>query len=183
MNNCWKTVNISREIGQGRIYIMSSFMALLAFILLFLPYSIYHHNVLIKDHGLLPLIITLLTLPLVHKLTHVIPLILCYRRIKVHLHLTMGFIPTLTCKLRSFLSKKTTMFMWLGPTLFLTIPGIVAAIVLPSYYPYILLYTAINIGLSFKDFVYIKQIVNAPKKCLIEEAKDGYDILIKNSTH
>ncbi|GAA0490716.1 DUF3267 domain-containing protein [Salinibacillus aidingensis] len=179
MNNCWKTVNVSREFGLGRLYLMSSFLAFFSFIILFLPYSIYHQDVLIKDHGFIPLLIILFTLPTVHQMAHVIPLILCYKRTKINWSVLLRFVPALMVKPKSSLSKKVSIFMWLGPTLFLTIPALIAGFVLADYYPYILLFTAFNIGLSLKDYYYCKQFLKAPKKCKIENAKDGYDILIQ----
>ncbi|SES98834.1 Putative zincin peptidase [Salinibacillus kushneri] len=179
MNNCWKTVNVTREFGQSRLYLMSSFLAFFTFILLFLPYSIYHQNIVIKDHGFIPLLIILMTLPTVHQMAHVIPLILCYKRTKINWDLAFKCIPILRVRPRSSLSKKPSIFMWFGPTLFLTVPGLITGAVLGNYYPYILLFVALNIGMSFKDFFYIKQFLKAPKKCKIEDAKDGYDILIQ----
>jgi hypothetical protein len=38
--------------------------------------------------------------------------------------------------------------------------------------------TALNMGLCFPDFLYVKQIQSAPSSCQIEELESGYDILI-----
>ncbi|MBB6454669.1 multisubunit Na+/H+ antiporter MnhE subunit [Salirhabdus euzebyi] len=179
MNNCWKTVNITRELGQGRIYIMSCLIGLFAFILLFLPYSILHQHTPIKDLGFGALLIILVLLPTLHKMTHVLPLVLLNKRMRVRWQLEMGFIPTISYQTKTQLSKGNSIFMWLSPTIFLTIPGLVVGFVTPTYYPYIIVFTAMNIGMSFKDFLYIKQFIYAPKKCIIENAKDGYDILVQ----
>jgi hypothetical protein len=178
MHSCWKTVNITREFGSGRIYISSCLFGVFAFILLFLPYSLLHQNNAIVDHGFLPVLLMLIVLPMVHNLTHVIPLILFNKKVKIRWRFELGFIPTFSFQPKKSLSKTGSILVWLAPTILLTIPGLIGGSVLPNYYPYVILFIAINIGMSFKDFIYVKHFLKAPKKCLIEKAKEGFDILV-----
>lgn len=176
--NCWKSFNITKDLGSNRIYILSLMLGVLSFIFLYLPFAMIHQNHQVKDHGMLPVAIALFLLPTIHKLMHMIPLVLLHKRIRVRWKLKKGFLPTFSYRTFSSLSKRTSIIMALAPTLLLTIPGLITSYVFPGYYAYIILFTSVNIGLSFTDFICVRQFVRAPKQCIIENVKDGYDILI-----
>lgn len=178
--NCWKTVNIQRDVGQGRVYLLSLISGMLAFIFLFLPYSILHLEAAIKDPGIWLISLMMLTLPFLHKIAHIASLGLLNKRIKIKWERKYWLIPFFSYQMLTSLSKKTSIIIWLAPTIFITVPCLILAVVFPAYYPYLLIFAAVNIGLSFSDFIYIKQFLQAPKKCIIENARDGYDILIKD---
>jgi hypothetical protein len=179
MMNCWKTVNINKEFGLNRVYFMSFLTGLLSFMLLYLPLSMFHGTHDMKDHGFLPLLVILFFLPAMHRLMHILPLILFYKRLRVKFRFRKRFIPTFTYQCKSKLSKQTSIMMALAPTLFITVPAIVMSCVFPNYYAYLILFAAVNIGLSFSDFLYLNYFAKAPRKCIIENAKEGYDILIQ----
>ncbi|WP_226038021.1 DUF3267 domain-containing protein [Aquibacillus saliphilus] len=176
--NCWKTVNVTREFGLNRIYLISLLTGLMSFIFLYLPFSIVHQTNELKDHGLLPLLIGLILLPMVHKLTHILPLFLVKKRLKMNWRFKIGLFPTFSFLTNKRMSKKTSITILLAPTVLITIPGLISSYLFAEYHAYILLFTSVNIGLSFTDFLYTSHIIKAPKKCIIENAKNGYDILI-----
>ncbi|KGX92603.1 hypothetical protein N781_14830 [Pontibacillus halophilus JSM 076056 = DSM 19796] len=179
--NCWKTVNINKDFGSDRIFMVSFLLGTFSFMFLYVPFSMIHHQPALEDHGLLPLALALFLLPSIHKLTHILPLVLLNKRVRVQWKFKRGFLPTFRYRANSALSKKTSILMALAPTLLLTIPGLIACYVFPNYFAYILLFTCINIGLSFFDFLCVRHFLRAPRKCIIENAKDGYDILIQNT--
>lgn len=178
MMNCWKTVNVTREVGTNRINLISFLLGLLSFIVLFLPFSIIHQSNNMKDHGIFPLLIGLALLPIAHKLMHILPLILTNKRLKLKWHFIKGLIPICTLLTQTKTSKQITIFFLLAPTIFLTVPGLIASYLFPNYFAYCLIFTAFNIGLSYTDFLYAIRLIKAPKKCIVENAKDGYDILV-----
>ncbi|MFC0523494.1 DUF3267 domain-containing protein [Pontibacillus salicampi] len=176
--SCWKSFNITKEFGSDRIYLMSLILGTLSFIFLYLPASMYHQNHTMEEYGLLPITVALFMLPAVHKLMHLLPLVLLNKRLRIRWKLKRGIFPTFSYRTQASLSKGTSILMALTPTLFLTIPGLVTSYMFPSYFAYIILFTSVNIALSFTDFLCVRQFLLAPKKCIIENAKDGYDILI-----
>lgn len=177
--NCWKSFNISKEVGLNRVYMISLLLGITSFIFLYLPYSMIHSSHRTQDHGMLPITIALFLLPAIHRLMHIIPLILLNKRVQVYWKFKKGILPSFDYRTLSGLSKGTSITKALAPTLLLTVPGLVSSYAFPSYFPYILLFTSVNIGLSFTDFLCVKQFIKAPKKCVIENAKDDYDILIQ----
>lgn len=177
--NCWKTINLSREYGTNRIYLVSLFTGVLSFVVLYLAFSMVHGSGVFKDHGLLPLLIGIIAIPACHKLAHTLSLMFIKKRIKVSQKRRLGFIPTLSFATKAKMSKPASLFILLAPSFFLTLPGIAASYFFAEYYVYFLIFTAINIGYSSTDFLYIYQMLKAPRRCVIENAKDGYDILVQ----
>ncbi|WP_272446343.1 DUF3267 domain-containing protein [Aquibacillus salsiterrae] len=176
--NCWKTINVTREFGVNRIYVVSLLLGMLSFIFLYLPFSIINQTHELKDHGFIPLVVGLALLPLVHNLMHILPLFLVNRRLKIKWQFKKGIIPIISNLSKSKMSKYTTVFSLLAPTLFLTVPGLISSYLFVDYYAYFLIFTAFNIGLSFTDFLYIQHLLRAPRKCIVENDQDGYDILV-----
>ncbi|WP_181349239.1 DUF3267 domain-containing protein [Thalassobacillus sp. CUG 92003] len=179
MINCVKSVNINKDIGINRIYLMSFLTGLVSFLFLYLPFSMAHSTHDVKDHGFLPLVIILFFLPAIHRLMHIVPLLLTNKRLRMKFKFKRRLIPTFVYQCKSTLSKQTSLLMALSPTLFITLPGLVMGYVLPDYFAYFVLFSAVNIGLSFSDFLYIHYFMKAPRKCIIENAKEGYDILVQ----
>ncbi|MBN8233637.1 DUF3267 domain-containing protein [Halobacillus kuroshimensis] len=178
MMNCWKSVNINKEFGLNRVYIMSILTGLLSFLILYLPFSMIHATHDMNDHGFIPLLVILFFLPSIHRLMHMLPLMLSYKRLRVHFKFRKRCVPTFSYQCKTRLSKPMSMTMALAPTFLITVPTLVMSYVFPNYFAYLVLFASVNIGLSFSDFLYVSHFAKAPKKCIIENAKDGYDILI-----
>lgn len=178
MMNCWKSVNINKEFGHNRVYLLSFLTGLLSFLILYLPFSMVHGTHEMNDHGFLPLLIILFFLPSMHRLMHMLPLMLSYKRLRVKFKFKKRYVPTFTYQCKSKLSKKTSIMMALAPTFLITMPALIMGYVFPNYFAYLVLFASVNIGLSFSDFLYLNYFAKAPKKCLIENAKEGYDILV-----
>ncbi|GGD23879.1 DUF3267 domain-containing protein [Pontibacillus salipaludis] len=176
--NCWKSFNITKEFGSNRIYLLSSILGVISFILLYVPLAMVHQSHQVHDYGLLPLAASLFLLPAIHKLMHMIPLVLLNKRVRVRWKLKRGVMPTFSYRTCSTLSKTTSIMVALAPTVLLSVPGLITSFVFPNYFAYIILFTAVNIGLSFTDFLCVNQFMRAPKQCIIENVRDGYDILI-----
>lgn len=176
--NCWKTINLNREFGLSRICLLSLLLGMLSFIFLYLFFSMIHQTSSVKDHGLIPLIAGLILLPTIHKLTHILPLILANKRIKFKWQLNAGIFPNFTFHTKTKMSKNTSLFVLLAPTTLISAPGLITSYILVDYYVYFLLFVSVNIAFSFTDFLYMKQLLRAPKKCLVESEKDSFDILI-----
>ncbi|MDC3425625.1 DUF3267 domain-containing protein [Aquibacillus sp. 3ASR75-11] len=176
--NCWKTVNVSREFGLNRIYMISFLLGLLSFVFLYLPLSMIHQSSNQQEYGLLPLLLGLLLLPALHKLMHIVPLILANKRLKIKWKIKMGLLPIFSYRSKSRLSKKTSVLSLLAPTMLITLPGLVTSFVYPDYFAYILLFSCVNIGMSFTDYLYAYHVIKAPRRCIIENANDEFDILI-----
>ncbi|UOR13210.1 DUF3267 domain-containing protein [Halobacillus amylolyticus] len=177
--NCWKTVDINKEFGPNRINLLSLLTGLMSFLIIYLPFSIIHGTHELKDHGFVPLMMILFLLPAMHRLMHILPLVLLYKRVRVTFKFRKRFTPTFTYQCTSKLSKQTSIIMALAPTFLITMPALMMSFIFPGYFAYLVLFAAVNIGLSFSDFLYLNQFARAPRRCVISNSKSGYDILIQ----
>ncbi len=177
--NCWKSVNITKEFGQNRLSIISFMLGLISFIFLYVPLSIVHSNVHVNESGILPLIAGLIMLPVLHTLMHILPLIIMNKRVKLIYKKRNSFLPLFTYYTKAQVTKKVALAVMLAPTLFITVPGMVASYLFADFYVYLLLLTSVHIGMSFTDILYARYISKAPKASFIENDNYGVDILIK----
>lgn len=177
--NCWKSVNLVKEFGYNRLFLVSFLIGLLTFIVLYVPASIIHGTSHVKESGFLPFVIALLLLPTLHSLTHILPLIIMNKRVKVIYKTKKWIVPVFSYNTKYHLTKKASLIVAIAPTIFLTVPSMTASYISKDYYVYYLLFTAVHIGISFLDLLYINHIIKAPKKAFIENRNDEFDILIK----
>lgn len=177
--NCWKSININKEFGLNRLYLLSFLIGLGAFIFLYLPFSIIHGTTEINDLGIIPLIIALLCLPTIHSLMHILPLIMMNKRAKLIFMRKNKLFPIINYYTKKHLTKKASIVVALAPTMLLTIPGLMASFLYADYYVYFLIFTAIHIGITLTDFLYVINISKAPKHSYIESTNDEISILVK----
>lgn len=179
--NCWKSVNITKEFGLSRLYLVSFLTGLLAFIFLYVPFSILQGDIHVNESGIVPFILGLVLLPTIHSFMHILPLIMMNKSVKFIYKTKNKKLPVFTYYTKSQLTKKVSLMVALAPTILITIPGIAASYMVADFYVYILLFTSVHIGISFIDFLYVVHIAKAPKKSFIENDRNGFDILIKAS--
>ncbi|WP_240339760.1 DUF3267 domain-containing protein [Halobacillus ihumii] len=177
--NCWKSVNINKEFGFNRVCLLSLLTGLMSFLVIYLPLSIIHKTTQMIDLGFIPLLIGLFLLPAIHRLMHILPLVLLYKRVRVTFKFRNRITPTFTYQCTSKLSKQTSIIMAMAPTLLITVPALMMSVIFPGYFAYLVIFAAVNIGLSLPDFLYLNQFARAPRRCVIANSKNGYDILIQ----
>lgn len=179
--NCWKSINLTKEFGLNRLYIISLLTGLLAFIFLYVPFSILHGDIHVNESGIVPLIIGLIMLPTIHSFMHILPLIMMNKRVKLIYKTKNKALPLFTYHTKAHVTKKASLVVALAPTALITVPGMVASYFFSGFYVYILLFISVHIGISFVDFLYVVYISKAPKRSFIENDNNGFDILIKAS--
>ncbi|WP_026905664.1 DUF3267 domain-containing protein [Paucisalibacillus globulus] len=176
--NCWKSVNLDKQYGLKWINLISIFTALLSFIILNVPFSIFHQVNQVNDSGIILFLLAIILLPTLHSFMHILPLFLFKRRINLII-LRKKALPVFTFYTDTHISKNAFIISALAPTLIITIPGLIATLVFPNIYIYFLLITSLNIGISFLDYLTIFHLIKAPKNAFIENGNEGFDILLK----
>ncbi len=165
--------------GQSRTLLISLLIGVLSFIILYVPFSIYHGTNRSHEAGIIPFIIAICFMPTIHSFMHILPLLIMRKRAKIVYKLKIKFIPVFTYYTKTHITKKVSLIVLLSPTILVSLTGIFATYLFVDYYLYILLFTCMHIGISFIDFWCINQIIRAPKEAFIQNENDGYDILLK----
>ncbi|RKQ31274.1 DUF3267 domain-containing protein [Oceanobacillus halophilus] len=177
--NCWKSIKLKKEFGHNRTLLISTLLGLLIFIVLYVPFSIYHGTNRSHDSGMIVFIIAMSFLPTLHSFVHILPLIMMKKRVKIAYKLKMKIFPIFTYYTKTHVTKKVSLIVLIAPTVMITLPGIISTYLFGEWYLYLLLFTCTHIGVTFIDFWYMSQIIKAPKKAFIQNDNDGYDILVK----
>ncbi|SHG66856.1 DUF3267 domain-containing protein [Ornithinibacillus halophilus] len=180
--NCWKSINLEKEYGRQWLKYISFLISLLTFITLYVPFSIIHGETNTNDSGIVYFIIALITLPILHTLSHMMPLIIAKKPVKMVFHKNRNRTPVLTYCTNAHISKTMSLLVAIAPTFFITLPGIMMSWLVVDYYVYTLILTSIHVGMTYVDFLYIHHIAKAPKKSFVENGNNGFDILLKESS-
>lgn len=179
--NCWKSIHIEREFGLSYIRGMSLITAVVAFIFSYLILSTYHGSHHVEEAGITFFLVSIICLPFLHLLGHVLPLILLKKPVKFTLYKKNRFLPICTYYTRTHLTKKVSILAALSPTFLITVPAIILGFYSIDYYVYISLFVSLHIGISFTDFIYISQIAKAPKTAIVEDGIRQFDVLLKDT--
>ncbi|MFD1360978.1 DUF3267 domain-containing protein [Lentibacillus salinarum] len=178
--NCWKTINFNKEFGMNRLYLQSFLIGLLAFILLYIPFSVKHGTADLYESGIIPLILAIFFMPIMHTSMHILPLIMLNKRARLIFKRNTLFFPIVNYYTKKHLTKKASLLAAGAPTLLITIPGIMGAWLFSEYYVYFLIFTSVHMAMTFTDFLYILYISKAPKRSYIENSNNEITILVNS---
>ncbi|MFC0272064.1 DUF3267 domain-containing protein [Metabacillus herbersteinensis] len=178
--NCWKTINLSKDFGLHRIYIFSMLTMIITFIIIYLPIHFVYPQVEFKEGQFFFFILVLVTLIPIHKLFHVLPLILSGNRVNFRVKY-LTFIPSLQIKACYSIKKSSMLCSLLFPLLFITPLLVIAGTSFLPYIHYFCILIAYHIGMCVPDLIFAKLILQAPKTSYIEEFEDGFEILVHKS--
>ncbi|MFB4163740.1 DUF3267 domain-containing protein [Alteribacillus sp. JSM 102045] len=177
--NCWKSINLRKEYNPFRLMLFSLSFMVFTFIFSFLGFSLYYKNITYAELSMLNTFGFLLLLYPIHTLLHLIPLWFVGVRIQTNVKNKQKKIPALMMKFTKPVGRNFYICAMLFPTLFISLVSLIGAITFPPYMYYFLLVFSFNTGLAVYDFIYIKQLLGAPRQCLVEQNKNGMDILLK----
>ncbi|MFP7494845.1 metalloprotease family protein [Terribacillus saccharophilus] len=177
--NCWKSVDAKKDLGSNRIFLISTMIGILTFIILYPMLTLIHPKMKIEETGLLISLFSLYLLPFIHVITHLIPFWITGKRCAYKLRWIGSCIPMLQFKVSTGTSKFIPFFSLLMPTILLTLPLLSAAIFLDTMPIYCILLVSLNAGMTFSDGFYLCNLLQAPRKCVIAGTDKSYDILVK----
>lgn len=179
--HCWKTINVKKQYGFDRIFMLSSLLVVAVFSLFYVMLEILHDNRLSDDRFAVFLLSFMLLYP-VHKSLHFLPLIRYRNRIHFSVKTQFNFMPILSIRIKEPVPKKRFLFALLAPFLILNSLLIAGAFMFPEFGHYFTMLLAYHCGLCLIDLLYIKNLARSPRKALIEETETGYEILVPPAT-
>lgn len=181
--NCWKTINLSRDLGNQRLMVVSFLVMLAAFIMIYVPLSIIYESIHLNDDYLYLFIICLILIIPMHLICHALPAWTTGQRIKIKISFKSVIFPIFNIEYNHSLTRNLKIVSFLAPTLLITCPLLFFSIIYPQYMHYLSIGAAINIGLSVTDIIYLMILIKAPKKSIVEHTKYSFDILIHHKSN
>ncbi|MDQ0254217.1 hypothetical protein J2S74_001592 [Evansella vedderi] len=173
--NCWKSISIEKEFGRERLLFMSLIMMLSYFIIHFVFFRTFISNVPFVDFGL-PLLFFILSIIPVHILLHCLPIWAFGKKATISIREQW---PYCNFSTKQAISKQLLIVSIAFPLVVITLVTIIISVMMPQWMHVMAIVAAINMGLSVYDLLYLKQLIHAPKSCVIEEYENGYNILYK----
>lgn len=178
--NCWKSINVKREYNPKKLRFGALGLMMITFILTYLFFSFWHISPVYADISFIDALLFVAILFPGHILLHYLPLFSVGPHTSLRIERTKKRnLPYVVFRSRKPISKNLYIFSMVFPCLITGLFAAAGAFFMPSLLPYFLLLFAVNAGFAFYDYIYVKQLLAAPKHCFIEKKQHGMHILIK----
>ncbi|MET0959948.1 MAG: DUF3267 domain-containing protein [Psychrobacillus psychrotolerans] len=175
--HCWKTINVKKQYGLERLFVLSSLVVIMVFSFAYALLGIINDSHKSDDYFWIFTIAFLSVYPL-HKIFHFIPMIGLKEKIKFIVFNQFRFIPTLHLRIIEPIQKGRFLLILLAPFIFLNTLLVLGALTVPVFAHYFTILFAYHCGICLIDLIYVKNLSKSPKSALIEETDAGYEILI-----
>ncbi|OIU73223.1 hypothetical protein BHE18_14255 [Rossellomorea aquimaris] len=175
--HCWKSINLERQFGFYRVFLLSSIIMMMVFSFIYVPITLMYSSSFYDNH--LPgFLLGLISIYPLHKLIHLVPIFPYVKMMRWRWDRKLIFLPIVTLRVNRPISKYLYIAALFAP--FLVINGVLlyGCIHFPHYSHYFAILLAFHSGICAIDFIYAKQLLDSPRNALIEENEDGYEILI-----
>ena len=178
--HCWKTINVKKQYGLDRLYLMSALIALGVFMTFYIVLNILYSNPL-SDKNFLLFIGAILAIYPLHKLFHFLPLIGCRRCIRIIIKKQLKIVPMISLHITEPVAKSRFILTLIAPFIAINATIVISSLMMPAYSHYFAMLLAYHCGLCLTDLIYIRNLAHSPKDALIEETDNGFEILLPES--
>lgn len=168
---------MKKQYGLDRLFLLSSLCVITVFSFAYVLLGIINDTSK-SDEYFWIFILTFLSIYPLHKLLHFIPLYRYRDKVKVIINKQYGFLPVVTVRIFEPIHKSRFIFSLLAPFIFINAALISAAILFPIFAHYFTMLLAYHCGICLIDLIYVKNLSKSPKKALIEETDNGFEILV-----
>ncbi|TFD97662.1 DUF3267 domain-containing protein [Jeotgalibacillus sp. R-1-5s-1] len=175
--HCWKSINVKKQYGFYRIFMLSTILVLTVFSILHVSIQLMVSHPLKDNHFIWFTLGFLLVYPL-HKIFHTIPLAGFMNLINLKTRFHFYFVPIMSVRVNKPIPKIYFIMALIFPFVILNSIFLYAAVSFPGYAHYFTILTAYHCGICLVDFLYAKCLFKSPRGAFIEEDDDGYEILI-----
>jgi hypothetical protein len=175
--HCWKTINIEREYGTTRLYLLSIILFVLVFCFSYILFSFNFTGRHMDRFLWLLVLISPFIYPL-HKALHYVALFKHRHSIKYRFKIQYHFVPIVRMRLQNSIPKWTYIVALVTPFFVLNSLFIWGGFAVPQYAHYFSFLLAYHCSICLMDFLYVKNLMSAPNNAIIEETPRGYEILV-----
>ena len=175
--HCWKTINIEREYGTTRLFLLGIMLFVLVFCFSYIAFSFNFNGQHIDRYLWLVFLVIPFLYPL-HKFLHYIALFQYKKSLILRLKVQYYFIPVIRMRLENGIPKKSYIFALVTPFIIINTCLVIGGFSIPQYAHYFSGLLALHCSICLMDFLYVKNLMSAPNNAIIEETPRGYEILV-----
>ncbi|OZS79044.1 hypothetical protein CF394_01080 [Tetzosporium hominis] len=174
---CWKSINIKRQYGYDRLFLISSFIVFMVFSFTYIGLSFFSESGRSSDY-FIGFVLSFLAVYPIHKLLHYLPLSTLKGRVRLKRYMHFRIIPMFMIRICEPIGKGRFILALLMPFIVLSTVFIGGVYIFPVFAHYFIILFAYHCGMCVIDLIYVKELLHSPKKAWIEEIEDGYEILV-----
>ena len=178
--HCIKTINIERDFGSTRFFLLATIVFFVVFCLVYLSTS-FQYNAFHRSDYLALFLLSLLLLYPLHKLFHILLFIGFRVPMRYKLKRKFFIIPVIHVRLLEIVTKRLYTSALLLPFICLNSVFLYAAFAYPAYTHYFSLLLALHCSICLVDILFFKEISDSPNNAFIEETPKGYEILVREA--
>ena len=175
--HCWKTINVKKQYGFDRLFLLSSLLVMIVFSFAYVLLGIFNDSAKSDKYFSLFVLSFLCVYPL-HKFFHYLAIFGHTNKLKFIMYKQFGFLPIFSLRISEPIKKNRFVFVLISPFLFINLSLLSAAILVPAFSHYFTILLAYHCGMCLIDLIYVKNLMKSPKTALIEETATGFEILI-----
>lgn len=175
--HCWKTINVKKQYGLDRLYMLSALIGLGVFMSFYIMLNILYSAPL-SDQNFLLFIGAILAVYPLHKLCHFLPLIRCRKCIKLIIKKQLKVFPIVSLHINEPVTKIRFILTLAAPFLLINTTIVGFSLLMPAYIHYFAMLLAYHTALCLTDLIYMRNLAHSPKDAFIEETDTGFEILV-----
>ena len=175
--HCWKSINMKKQYGRERIFLLSALIGFGVFVTIYIPMAALS-QVPLSDSHFFTFLFWLAALYPVHKLLHFLPLLRCRNCVQLRVTWRFGIIPEVRIRVQDPVNKTWFLAALLAPFIIINSILLALSLQLPEFGHYWALMLAFHSALCLIDLMYFRYAVRSPKGAFIEETETGYEILV-----
>ena len=179
--HCWKIVNVERDFGTTRIFLLSVILFILSFSFCYVSLS-FNRTISYTDAYFGYFLGVLLCIYPLHKAFHYLLLIDYTKHMKLKIKLKFLSLPFIHLKVNRFVPKYRYISSLLAPFILLNGFLLYIGTLLPAYTHYVSLLIGLNCLICLIDLLNVKGMIRAPHNAIIEETPKGYEVLVPLDT-
>lgn len=180
--HCVKTINIERDYGSTRFFLLTSIVFFVTFCLSYISTS-YNYPSFHRANYLPLFLLSLFLLYPMHKFFHIILFVISRKPVQLKIVRKYYMMPVIHAEILDIVSKQLYSWALALPFLCLNSFFIYGAFTWPEYAHYFSILLALHCSICLVDLLFLRQILSAPKHAYIEETPKGYEILIQDATY
>lgn len=176
--HCWKSYNVDKKYHFNRHFFISTLIALLFFITIYVPVQIIA-NAPLQDQNFLVFLTAFILIYPIHKLLHFLAIANYYKHLRLEMCIYFRFLPIVDIKVTNPIPTIRFAFALICPFFIINLILSACMYIFPEYVHYLTILLAYHMGICAVDLHYLKSLYSSPKDSLLEETERGYEILVK----
>lgn len=179
----WKSINMDLQFKERQLLVVSIIISIFTFIILYVPFSFTFNVEKLSDQFFPLFVMAFLSIYPLHKLFHLLLLVILKESFSLSCQNYIFIFFRFQIKVTNPVYKWKYVAALILPFIIISGIFIFLLFLFPEFGHFTTLLLSYHTGICSFDFICLKALINSPKKSLIEENDEGYEILTSNNSN